>query len=91
MGRAARSSPNVAASTHRFLFTLHGRRLGATRLCNGLLAAAELAGLRSPDGCVLVVTPHQLHRTWATGGMSLQALMALLGMSPRRCRSATPP
>ncbi|MFI0425277.1 tyrosine-type recombinase/integrase [Spongiactinospora sp. 9N601] len=66
-----------------FLFTLHGRRLGATRLRNGLLAAAELAGLRAPDGGVLVVTPHQLRHTWATSlanaGMSLQALMALLG------------
>src|SRR6478736_5745157 len=34
-------------------------------------------------GCVLIVTPHQLRHTWATelanAGMSLQALMALLG------------
>lgn len=66
-----------------FLFTVHGRRLGYTRLRNGLLAAAESAGLRAPDGGVLVVTPHQLRHTWATelanAGMSLQALMALLG------------
>ena len=66
-----------------FLFTQHGRRLGYTRLRNGLLAAAEAAGLRAPDGGVLVVTPHQLRHTWATelanAGMSLQALMALLG------------
>ena len=66
-----------------FLFTAHGRRLGATRLRNGLLAAAEAAGLRAPDGQALVVTCHQLRHTWATGlanaGMSLQALMALLG------------
>jgi integrase len=66
-----------------FLFTQHGRRLGHTRLRNGLLAAAEAAGLRAPDGGALVVTPHQLRHTWATelanAGMSLQALMALLG------------
>jgi site-specific recombinase XerD len=66
-----------------FLFTQHGRRLGYTRLRNGLLAAAEAADLRGPDGAALVVTPHQLRHTWATelanAGMSLQALMALLG------------
>jgi integrase len=66
-----------------FLFTAHGRRPGATRLRNGLLAAAEAGGLRAPDGQALVVTCHQLRHTWATGlanaGMSLQALMALLG------------
>jgi integrase len=66
-----------------FLFTQHGRRLGATRLRNGLLAAVRAAGLRGPDGQALVVTCHQLRHTWATGlanaGMSLQALMTLLG------------
>jgi integrase len=66
-----------------FLFTQRGRRLGYTRLRNGLFAATESAGLRAPDGGVLVVTPHQLRHTWATelanAGMSLQALMALLG------------
>jgi integrase len=66
-----------------FLFTQRGRRLGYTRLRNGLLAAAQAAELRAPDGGVLVVTPHQLRHTWATelanAGMSLQALMALLG------------
>ncbi|WP_204802363.1 tyrosine-type recombinase/integrase [Mycobacterium riyadhense] len=66
-----------------FLFTHHGRRLGYARLRNGLLAAAQSAGLRGPDGGILVVTPHQLRHTWATelanAGMSMQALMALLG------------
>jgi len=66
-----------------FLFTEHGRRLGATRLRNGLLAAATAAGLRDPGGRPLTVTPHQLRHTYATtlanAGMSLQALMALLG------------
>ena len=66
-----------------FLFTEHGRRLGATRLRNGLLAAVAEAGLRDPGGRPLTVTPHQLRHTYATtlanAGMSLQALMALLG------------
>jgi integrase len=66
-----------------FLFTAHGRRLGYSRLRNGLIAAAESAGLRAPHGGPLTVTPHQLRHTWATelanAGMSLQALMALLG------------
>ena len=66
-----------------FLFTQRGRRLGYTRLRNGMLAATEAAGLRAPGGGVLIVTPHQLRHTWATepanAGMSLQALMALLG------------
>lgn len=66
-----------------FLFTEHGRRLGATRLRNGLLAAVAAADLREPGGRALTVTPHQLRHTYATtlanAGMSLQALMALLG------------
>jgi len=33
-----------------FLFTARGRRLGATRLRNGLLAAAQTTGRRRPDG-----------------------------------------
>lgn len=71
-----------------FLFTQRGRRLGYTRLRNGLLAVAKAAGLRAPDGGALIVTPHQLRHTWATelanAGMSLQALMALLGhVTPR--------
>jgi len=74
--------PRTGALTD-FLFTAHGRRLGATRLRNGLLAAAGAARLRGPGGDVLVITCHQLRHTWATGlanaGMSLQALMALLG------------
>ena len=74
--------PRTGALTD-FLFTARGRRLGATRLRNGLLAAAQSAGLRGPGSEPLVVTCHQLRHTWATGlanaGMSLQALMALLG------------
>jgi hypothetical protein len=66
-----------------FLFTERGRRLGAFRLRHGLDDAAAAAGLRSRDGQTLPVTPHQLRHTYATNlvnaGMSLQALMALLG------------
>ncbi len=51
--------PRTGALTD-FLFTARGRRLGASRLRNGLLAAAEAAGLRAPDGKALVVTCHQL-------------------------------
>lgn len=74
--------PRTGRPTH-FLFTEHGRRLGATRLRNGLLAAIIAAGLTDPTGAPLRITPHQLRHTYATelanAGMSLQALMALLG------------
>ncbi|MFV8320315.1 tyrosine-type recombinase/integrase [Mycobacterium sp. 23] len=46
-----------------FLFTHHGRRLGYARLRNGLQAATQSAGLRGPDGGILVVRPHQLRHT----------------------------
>ncbi len=49
-----------------FLFTEHGRRLGATRLRNGLLAAVAAAGLCDAAGQPLTVTPHQLRHTYAT-------------------------
>lgn len=66
-----------------FLFTEHGRRLEATRLRNGLLAATAAAGPHDAAGRPLTVTPHQLRHTYSTtlanAGMSLQALMALLG------------
>jgi integrase len=66
-----------------FLFTEHGRRLGATRLRNGLIAATTAAGLLDSQGDPMTITPHQLRHTYATSlanaGMSLQALMALLG------------
>jgi integrase len=66
-----------------FLFTEHGRRLGATRLRNGLVTATSAAGLLDGHGEPIIITPHQLRHTYATSlanaGMSLQALMALLG------------
>jgi integrase len=66
-----------------FLFTQHGRRLGPTRIRNSLITASTAAGLRGAGGADLIMKPHQLRYTWATelanAGMSLQALMALLG------------
>ena len=66
-----------------FLFMQRGRRLSAYRLRRGLEQAVAAAGLRGPDGAPLRVTPHQLRHTYGTelvnAGMSLQALMALLG------------
>ncbi len=68
--------------TH-FVFIERGRRLGATRLRNGLIAATRSAGLVDRHGDPITITPHQLRHTYATSlanaGMSLQALMALLG------------
>lgn len=59
-----------------FLFTSHGRRLGQNALRTELNRAAAAAGLGH-------VTPHQLRHTYATAlvnaGVSLQALMAILG------------
>ena len=59
-----------------FLFTAHGRRLGQNTLRHELDQAATAAGLGH-------VTPHQLRHTYATAlvnaGVSLQALMAILG------------
>jgi integrase len=66
-----------------FLFAEHGRRLKAWRIRTGLRTAAATAGLLGPGGHPLNVTPHQLRHTYATelanAGMSLQALMAVLG------------
>ncbi len=59
-----------------FLFTHHGRRLTQTVLRAELSRSATAAGIGH-------VTPHQLRHTYATAlvnaGVSLQALMALLG------------
>jgi integrase len=60
----------------QFLFTHHGKRLSQNALREELDRAASAAGLGH-------VTPHQLRHTYATAlvnaGVSLQALMALLG------------
>ena len=66
-----------------FLFVERGRRLSAFRLRHGLDQAIAIAGLTGRDGQALRVTPHQLRHTYGTSlvnaGMSLQALMALMG------------
>jgi integrase len=60
----------------QFLFTNHGRRLSQTALRIELRRSAAAAGIGH-------VTPHQLRHTYATAmvnaGVSLQALMRLLG------------
>jgi integrase len=60
----------------QFLFTHHGRRLSQNAVRDELDRAAEAAGLGH-------ITSHQLRHTYATAlvnaGVSLQALMALLG------------
>jgi integrase len=60
----------------QFLFAHHGRRLSQTAVRKELARSAETAGIGH-------VTPHQLRHTYATAlvnaGVSLQALMALLG------------
>lgn len=66
-----------------FLFVEHGRRLKSWRIRKGLHHAAADAGLVGPSDKPLDVTPHRLRHTYATelanAGMSLQALMAVLG------------
>jgi integrase len=66
-----------------FLFVERGTRCSAYRLRKGLDHAVAIAGLTGTDRTPRRVTPHQLRHTFATdlvnGGMSLQALMALLG------------
>lgn len=66
-----------------FLFVIGGRRMGEARVRRGLDTAARAGGLHDATGRVLHITPHQLRHTYGTslvnGGMSLQALMALLG------------
>lgn len=73
-GRAMRH-PRTRRPT-QFLFTHHGRRLSQTAVRQELARSAEAAGITH-------VTPHQLRHTYATAlvnaGVSLQALMALLG------------
>ncbi len=66
-----------------FLFMERGRRLSAFKLRRGLDTAITDAGLAGRGANPLHVTPHQLRHTYATtlvnAGMSLQALMAVLG------------
>ena len=82
-----------------FVFVERGRRIGPGRIHQGLAHAVEAAGLLGADGRPLHVVAHQLRHTWATelvnAGMSLQALMTLLGhrspeMTVRYARLASP-
>lgn len=61
-----------------FLFVERGHQLGPVRVRNALNRAARDAGLTGP-----AVTPHRLRHTFGTelinAGMSLQALMSLMG------------
>lgn len=93
-----RPHPRANRPAH-FIFVEHGRRLGVARIRRGLRDAAASAGLTGADGQPLAVTAHQLRHTWATelanGGMSMQALMTLLGhrspeMTIRYARLASP-
>jgi integrase len=65
------------------LFLIRGRPMGEGRVRKGLAEAVRLASITDQRGLPLHVTPHQLRHTYGTtlinGGMSLQALMALLG------------
>src|SRR6266496_3582436 len=66
-----------------FMFTEGGRRIHGERLRRALRQAAKTAGLTGTGQRPLTVVPHQLRHTYATtlanAGMSLPALMALLG------------
>jgi integrase len=82
-----------------FVFVERGRHLGPSRLQSGLRNAVADAGLTGTGGQPLHVVSHQLRHTYATSlvnaGMSLQALMALLGhrspeMTIRYARLASP-
>ncbi len=74
--------PRTGAPTD-FLFAERGRRLKPWRIRKGLRDATDQAGLIGPGDEPLAITPHRLRHTYATelanAGMSLQALMAVLG------------
>lgn len=81
------------------VFVERGRRIGPGRIQQGLRDAVKASGLVGSDGHPLRVVAHQLRHTWATelviAGMSLQALMTLLGhrspeMTIRYARLASP-
>lgn len=78
----ARPHPRTGRLTD-FMFSERGQRLGPWRIRSGLNQAVTTAGLIGAGRQPLRVVPHQLRHTYATtlvnAGMSLQALMALLG------------
>ena len=66
-----------------FAFMEAGKRLGPGRIQIGLRTAVAATGIVDPDGQPQRIVAHQLRHTYATSlvnaGMSLQALMQLLG------------
>jgi len=68
-----------------FVFVENGRHLGPARIQRGLRDAVRAAGITGVDGQPLRIVAHQLRHTYATSlvnaGMTLQALMQLLGHS----------
>ena len=84
--------PDLATATSRTSCSLKAADLGTARIQRGLRDAVIATRLTAVDGKPLRVVAHQLRHTWATelanAGMSLQALMTLLGhRSPVRTSS----
>jgi integrase len=87
--RGARQGPCAPAFPRRpargLPFTIRGARMGASRIRRGLAGAVRASELHNPDGTPSSVTPHQRRHTYASSlasaGISLQALMTLLGHS----------
>ena len=68
-----------------FVFVENGRHLGPARIQRGLRDAVRAAAITGVDGQPRRIVAHQLRHTYATSlvnaGMTLQALMQLLGHS----------
>ena len=68
-----------------FVFVENGRHLGPARIQRGLRNAVRAAAINGVDGQPRRIVAHQLRHTYATSlvnaGMTLQALMQLLGHS----------
>lgn len=66
-----------------FLLIRRGKRISPRHIRDGLVKAVHAADLLDAKGKPLVITPHQLRHTFATtlinGGITVQALMRLLG------------
>ena len=66
-----------------FLLVRRGQRISRDHIREGLTKAVRAAGLLDAEGKPLAITPHRLRHTFATtlinGGITVQALMRLLG------------
>ncbi len=102
---SANDNPNGHDPTHAtatladFIFVDRDRRHWTTCIQRGFRDAITAAGLSDPDGRPLKAIKYQMRHTWATelanAGMSIQALMTLLGhrspeMTIRYARLASP-